>query len=472
MTPGAETISVIGAGAVAAGIAQVASSAGLRVVLCEVNPHSLEFETESLREAADADIVIEAIAEDISAKQSLFRKLEEVCGSETVFASSTSSLSITEIASVLDRPGRLLGLHFLEPVESARLVEVVSGHATERETARDVGHMLTGWGKHCVHARSMPGYIFERVSRPFCSEALRLLHEQIVDPETLDIIMRESGGFETGPLEIMNLVGHDVGYMKNQAVFDARYLDPRFKPSLIQRELVDAGFPGKNDHGGFFDCPVDPCRRSPEALFPKTHPDRIVIRGGLGVASSLKALFSGAGIAVEQCSGDGFIEFDDGRLAMTDGRTATERASAENCDNLVLFDLALDYTTSGRIVITGADQCGQTMLERAAGLFRSIGKSVTVIRDGPGMVVMRIVCMLANEGADTVNQGVCDVSAVDRAMRHGARYPMGPLVWADRIGLDYVARTLNNIRNSFGESRYRVSPLLRRKSLAGRDFYG
>ncbi|MFC1681689.1 3-hydroxyacyl-CoA dehydrogenase family protein, partial [Pseudomonadota bacterium] len=122
--------------------------------------------------------------------------------------------------------------------------------------------------------------------------------------------------------------------------------------------------------------------------------------------------------------------------------------------------------------ITRANQSSQESLERAAGLFQAIGKTVTAVDDAPGMVVMRTVCMLANEGADAVYQGVCDVKAVDLAMRHGAGYPMGPLVWADRLGLQYVTRILDNMRRSFGESRYRVSPLLRRKSLIGLDFYG
>jgi len=158
-------------------------------------------------------------------------------------------------------------------------------------------------------------------------------------------------------------------------------------------------------------------------------------------------------------------------LAMTDGRTATERSAAENNKELVLFDLALDYTTSKRIALTRADQSRQGSLEQAAGLFQAIGKSVSTIDDAPGMVVMRTVCMLANEGADAVNQGVCDVKAVDTAMRFGTGYPIGPLGWADRIGIRYVADTLRNLQRSYAEDRYRISPLLRRKSYSGLDFY-
>ena len=188
-------------------------------------------------------------------------------------------------------------------------------------------------------------------------------------------------------------------------------------------------------------------------------PDRVVVRGELGVASSLRALIEKAGITVDHAAGDGCIEFGGVNLAMTDGRTATRRAADDGNSDTIVFDLAFDYTTSDRMVLAPADQCDPRSLALATGLFQAIGKKVSVIDDAPGMVVMRTVCMLANEGADAVHQGVCDVKSVDTAMRFGTGYPMGPLVWADRIGLPYVARTLDNLRRSYGEgSLSNISP--------------
>lgn len=489
MTPGTETIAVIGAGTRGTGIVQVVAGAGHPVILCDDDPKALEYAARHLRQmlsgpggagidlvhsaadAARAHIVIEAIPEDLEAKRELFTELEKVCATETVFVSATSFPAIDKLSSALRYPDRFLGLHFFDPVQTSRLVEVVSGCATSPTAARRIGHLATNWGKHCVHSRSTPGFIVNRVARTCFSEALNLLQEQVVGPATLDAIMRESAGFEIGPLEHMDLIGHDVDYAASLSLFNASYQDPRYRPGLLQRELIDAGRLGRKSGRGFFDYAGDEGTPEPERLALHPPPGRVLVSGRLGIASSLRALFSAAGIQVEEGDGDGCIEFDDTTLVLTDGRTATERSATEHRAEMVLFDLALDYTTSKRIVVTRAEQCSDASLQRAAGLFQAIGKTVSAVDDAPGMVVMRTVCRLANEGADVVNQGVCEVKAVDRAMRHGARYPMGPLVWADRIGLGYVARTLDNIHRCYAEDRYRVSPLLRRKSLSGLDFY-
>jgi 3-hydroxybutyryl-CoA dehydrogenase len=158
-------------------------------------------------------------------------------------------------------------------------------------------------------------------------------------------------------------------------------------------------------------------------------------------------------------------------LALTDGCFATERAATEGLANLILFDLALDYADAARIALAAADQAAAGSLAIAAGLFQALGKQVSVIDDIPGMVVMRTVCMLANEGADAVNQGVCSIEAVDIAMLNGVNYPRGPLAWADSIGLPFLLRVLDNLARTYGEDRYRASPLLRRKVFAGSTFY-
>ena len=286
-------------------IARIASGAGHQVILCDIDPgdpvcadqtdqsvsrtgpRNIELSsadhsdtpsairvTRSLHDAADAYIVIEALAEDMAEKQRLLRRLETLCGPETVFASTTSSLSITELASVLVHPERMLGLHFLAPVASAKLVEVISGCATDGETARMMGRMITGWGRYCVHARCTPGFILKRVSRPYFLEALRLLQEQVVGPATLDAIMRESGGFRAGPLELMDLIGQDDNYAGTRSVFDARFQDPKFTPGLIQRALVDAGRLGQKSGRGFFDYPVDSHRRKPDQFSSLAPPER------------------------------------------------------------------------------------------------------------------------------------------------------------------------------------------------------
>ncbi len=284
------------------------------------------------------------------------------------------------------------------------------------------------WGKTPVHARSTPGFIVNRVARPFYAEALRVLAEGGADVATLDAVMRESGGFRMGPFELMDLIGHDVNFAVTRSVWDAFFHDPRFTPSLIQQELLAAGFLGRKTGRGFYRYGDDVERPAPLSLPRGPDP-----RASIGDA--LADLWAGRRIEI-----DGLTA-----LALTDGRTATERMAAEGGPPLVLVDLALDYGSATRVALAAADQASSDDLARAAGLFQALGKEVSRIDDVPGMLVMRTVCMLANEAADAVNQGVCDAAAVDTAMRLAVNYPKGPLAWADAIGLDRVATVLANL---------------------------
>ncbi|UUZ57277.1 3-hydroxyacyl-CoA dehydrogenase NAD-binding domain-containing protein [Massilia sp. H-1] len=191
-----------------------------------------------------AAIVIEAIVENLDVKRTLFADLEAVVGDDCILATNTSSISVTAIAAKLRRPERLVGMHFFNPVPLMALVEVISGLATQRDVADTVYATALAWGKNPVHAKSTPGFIVNRVARPFYAEGLRLLSEQAADPATLDAVMREAGGFRMGPFELMDLIGHDVNFSVTQSVFNAYFGDPRFMPSVLQQEMVNASLPG------------------------------------------------------------------------------------------------------------------------------------------------------------------------------------------------------------------------------------
>lgn len=485
-----------------AGIAQVAASAGHPVMVYDedANAVNLAFEAihsrlqrrvergrlpaqkleliaarlqraAELKEFAEANLVIEAVTEKLEVKKNIFSRLESICAAHTIFATNTSSLSITEIASALKDPSRLVGMHFFNPAPAMKLVEVISGRETSADVAQRAGRFATDWGKHCVYAKSTPGFIVNRVARPFYAEALRLLQERASNPATLDAIMRESGGFKMGPLELMDLIGHDVNYAVTNSVYEAFYQDARFKPNLLQKELIDAGLLGRKSGRGFYDYANNAHNESVQNVAPQPPPPHVRIHGDLGVAGKLPELLAGAGIAIEHSAGHGYMQLGDIRVALTDGRSATARAKSEQVNELVLFDLASDYVSCERIALCCADQSEPTSIARAAGLFQAIAKSISVIDDIPGMLVMRTVCMLANEGADAVYQGVCSVEAVDTAMRYATAYPLGPLIWADQIGIDRLVTTLRHLQQSYGEERYRLSPLLLRKHHAGRTFY-
>ena len=518
MTPALEkgsVVAVIGSGAMGSGIAQVAAAAGYEVKLFDTRPEAVAkaiadigkvyaklvdkgrmsgdaaeaanarlHSVADLHHVADAAIVIEAIVENLDVKRMLFSDLEKVVGDDCILATNTSSISVTAIAAKLRRPERLVGMHFFNPVPLMALVEVISGLATSPQVADTVYATAAAWGKNPVHAKSTPGFIVNRVARPFYAEALRLLSEQAADPATLDAVMREAGGFRMGPFELMDLIGHDVNFSVTQSVFNAYFGDPRFMPSVHQQEMVNAGFLGRKSGRGFYSYGDDAVKPAALTEAPRPRPEAVGISLEPGfqnaVTDKVEQRFKNAGYVLAHrkqlpsASHDEAPAFhcNGAAIFLTDGRTATERASANRHADMVLYDLVLDGAGATRIALARADQCGDAAYDAVVGLFQAAGFAVTRLDDVPGMAVMRTVAMLANEAADVVNQGVCSAAAVDIAMQKGVNYPRGPLAWADAVGIAHVVKVLTNLAAAYGEDRYRVSPLLRRKLANGTRFHG
>jgi 3-hydroxybutyryl-CoA dehydrogenase len=280
-------VGVLGSGAMGSGIAQVAATAGHQVVLADLNEAALERALAGIRTALDRDVekgratteaaaailgrigttavdghytafegcdlVIEAVLEDLAAKQQVFAALEGAAGAGAVLATNTSSLSVTAIAAPCQHPERVLGVHFFNPAPLMPLVEIVGGHATDLELIGQVRALVTAWGKSTVVAADTPGFIVNRVARPFYGESLRLLEEGVADPATIDWAMRDLGGFRMGPFELMDLIGNDINYAVTRSVFEAFAYDPRYRPSLIQKRLVDARLFGRKSGRGYYD---------------------------------------------------------------------------------------------------------------------------------------------------------------------------------------------------------------------------
>ncbi|WP_271911776.1 3-hydroxyacyl-CoA dehydrogenase PaaH [Vreelandella sp. 21] len=506
--PTSAVIGVIGAGAMGAGIAQVAAQAGHSVILHDNQPGAAKAGIDNIRRQlekrvakgkmiqgdvdniiarlqpadaidalADSHLVIEAIVENLEIKRQVFAQLEALCSPDTLLASNTSSLSITSIAANLERPERMAGLHFFNPAPIMKLVEVVSGLATTTEIADTLYDTAVAWGKVAVHASSTPGFIVNRVARPFYAEGLRLLQEGASDAATIDALLRQAGGFRMGPFELMDLIGHDVNYAVTRSVFDAYYGDTRFEPSLVQQALVEAGRLGRKSGKGFFDYAESAAKPQPTFAGPaNTELPALVVQGDPGVIAPLLERAQEAGLVVvrrESLQPDGTprLYLGDLVLALSDGRCAAERAVNEGLDALVLFDLCLDYRSASAIALAASHTASPEARKLATAFFQRLGIDVAWLTDTPGLVVLRTVAMLANEAADAVLQGVCSAQDGDLAMQAGVNYPRGPLAWADSLGLPFVHRTLTHLQQSYGEERYRSSFLLRRNALSEESFH-
>ena len=281
-------VGVVGAGAMGRGIAQVAAAAGHRVLLSDARPEVVDRARDTIRSGLARDVakgrldqpradallarienvgattsglgaftecglVIEAVAEDLGVKRELFTALEDVVARESILATNTSSLSVAAIGAATTHADRVVGMHFFNPAPLMALVEVVPAITTAPEITERTRALATAWGKTTVVATDTPGFIVNRVARPFYGEALRMLEEGIADVATIDWALREVGGFRMGPFELMDLIGNDVNFAVTTSVFEGFFYDPRYRPSLVQRRLVDAGLLGRKRERGYYD---------------------------------------------------------------------------------------------------------------------------------------------------------------------------------------------------------------------------
>ncbi|MFV0334469.1 MAG: 3-hydroxyacyl-CoA dehydrogenase [Tropicimonas sp.] len=482
-------IGVVGAGAMGAGIAQIAAASGRRVILVDQREGAAEAARTAVlarlekrvaqgkAERRDVDLVaakltvapdirafsgcglvVEAIVEDLTAKKALFAGLTGILPDDTVLASNTSSLPIGAIAAGLPAPERVAGLHFFNPVPVMKLVEVIRAPATSDRVIDGLMALSRAMGRVPVEVRDTPGFLVNFGGRAFTTEGLAVLSECVATPAQVDAVMRDCCGFRMGPFELMDLTGIDVNYPVTAFVHQSMFSDPRLRSTPLHRYLLDIGHLGRKTGQGFYDYRESADRPAAETRVTGTPAPAVAL---LEPSDALSTLLSGLAVRV--------LDEDDGQapiLAAPLGEDCAALSARTGADPRRLVALDLSGDVSRRITLMTSLMAEPAVRDSVVALLGA-SRAVTVIADSPGFIAQRICAMVANLGCEMAQMGLATPGDIDTAMRLGLNYPRGPLELADAMGPGQVFGILRKLQDLTGDDRYRPSQWLRRRAQLG-----
>lgn len=489
-------LAVVGTGAMGRGIAQIAAQAGCTVLLFDaqadaaakarealqhtfdtlaskgkLTPEAAAAATDRLRVVHDlgalapAQVVVEAIVEDLDVKRRLFAELEGAVATDAVLASNTSSLSITAIATACRRPERVAGLHFFNPVPLMKVVEVVDGLCSDRAVGDALMVLVRRFGHQPVRALDTPGFVVNHAGRGYNTEALKLLGEGVAGVQTIDEILREQAGFRMGPFELMDLTGLDVSQPVMESIYRQFYDEPRYRPSALAAQRRVAGLLGRKSGEGFYRYEGGQQVRTPAAAAPSARPHSVWVASTVpGWAQEARELAASLGAATENTtepSPQALI------VVTPSGEDVSTLCARHGWDARRTVGLDMLVPQGRRRTVVQSPVTLPEHRDAAAGLFGADSVPVSVVRDSVGLVAQRVLACIVNIGCDIAQQGIATPGDVDLAVTLGLGYPHGPLAWGDALGARRVLGILENMTAITGDPRYRPSPWLRRRAQLG-----
>lgn len=491
-------VGIVGSGAMGRGIAQIAAQAGSQVHLLDTQAGAALAAKDSIHDQwqklvgknrisaeqaaawsaqlhivdnssglAHCDLVVEAIVERLDVKRGLFADLEKVVGPDTVLATNTSSLSVTSIAAGMQRPGRLAGFHFFNPVPLMKVVEVIAGLKTEPAVCTALSEYARQMGHTPVLAQDTPGFIVNHAGRGYGTEALRIVGEGVADFATIDRILRDQVGFKLGPFELMDLTALDVSHPVMESIYQQYYDEPRYRPSVITAQRLAGGVVGKKVGEGFYryvdgtaQVPAEPPVPVVDQIPPVWVSPRAARR------AELYQLLKDLGATIETGTSPSPNAIT---LVAPLGFDVTTVAVVERLDpaRTIGIDMLVEEAATKRRVLATNPATRVDIRNAAHALFARDGKPVSVIRDSGGFVTQRVVATIVNIASDICQQGICSPRDLETAVTLGLGYPLGPLAMGDRWGPTNVLEVLFNMQTVYGDTRYRPSPWLRRRGAIG-----
>jgi len=488
------SLAVIGAGVMGRGIAQIAVQAGIRVLLQDSRPGAAQDAREavsrqlsrlaekgrlkpdevararaslviadSLDALSSCPIVVEAIVENLDAKRELFAALEAIVAEDCLLATNTSSLSVTAIAAACKRPERVAGFHFFNPVPLMKVVEVVDGLLTSPWVGEALAALALRCGHKPVHAKDTPGFIVNHAGRGYGTEALRILGEGIAEFHAVDRILRDCAGFRMGPFELFDLTGLDVSHPVMESIYRQYYEEPRFRPSPLTGQRLNAGLLGRKSGRGFYRHENGRQEEIPEPPAPAARPAGVwVSRAGLG--AKLVELLRKLGAHIDRGVRPAAQSLC---LIAPLGWDATTTAIEEELDPTRTLAVDCLFAPDKRRTLMTTPVTTAAMRAAAHGLLAGDGVPVSVIGDSPGFVAQRVIAQIVNIACDIAQQRIASPGDIDAAVVLGLAYPQGPLAWGDAIGPARILTILDALHDFYGDPRYRASPWLKRRARLG-----